>query len=101
MLRRSFLKGAAALAAAPLLPAVAEAAPIESAAIAESAATVARYRNCIVYCLNGFKVYDAAGDLRIVMGDSDDPSGVTLAHGARDRDLGPTQFVIEGSRSVG
>lgn len=85
MLRRSFLKGAAALAAAPALPAAASSASVPSAAV--SAPAIAGYRNCFVQFQHGAKVFDANGFVRLAMGLW--PDNVTAA----DADFGRVIFV--------
>jgi len=75
MLRRSFLKGAAALAAVPLAPISARAMPMAQAPV-EIVAPVVPYRSCTVRSASGIRVFDANGTLRMVMGmlNADDPA---------------------------
>ena len=75
MLRRSFLKGAAALAAAPLVP-MPDSVAAPAAASVEVVAPLARYRSCTVWSASGLRVFDGNGLLRVVMGrlDAGDPA---------------------------
>lgn len=64
MLRRSFLKGAAALAAAPALPVSGQPATLAMPPIAGP-----RYRNCVVISRSGTRIFAADGKLRVTIGD--------------------------------
>ena len=60
MHRRSFLQGAAALAAAPVLPTAVASRPVE--------VTPPGYRNCVVISRSGTRVFGANGALRATIG---------------------------------
>lgn len=65
--RRTFLTGAAALAAAPMLPSSPAAAPVP-ASIASEPAVVSRYAGCLVHFERGVKLFDADGMVRVCLG---------------------------------
>lgn len=92
MHRRSFLKGAAALAAAPLLPVAAASAPVPI--VSASAPAIAGYRDCLVMFERGMKVFDANGAVRVTLGLWPDDVGGSEA------DLGQATLVLHQPEGV-
>lgn len=93
MHRRSFLKGAAALAAAPVLPPLPlpAAPPVTTTTITlEALAAGAIRAPCLVVTDLGFRLYDSDGPARIVLGIFDEAT----ASESRDRAIARGGVVV-------